>query len=1188
MFLKSLTLKGFKSFGDTTTLEFEPGVTVVVGPNGSGKSNLVDAVAWVLGAQGPKALRSGKMDDVIFAGTARRPPLGRAEVSLTIDNSSRRLPIEASEVTVTRTLFRTGDSEYAINGATCRLLDVQELFSDAGVGRQQHVIVGQGQLDQVLMASAEDRRAMIEEAAGIRKFRRRRERAERRLETTAANLVRLGDLLREVRREQRPLERQAEAARRHDGLVAELRAVRAYQAGRELAELERRARVVQLEQARVTDTVAAFDSRLRELDSLIEASDVATAARRSGDARLAASKLDALRQRVVGLGTLVAERQRAASVELERDAGQAIGMLEADRAELVTALAEAETEATQLSPEWDDLVGEEARLDAERAEAVAAVGARPTPSVPSTSPGSGAAVAQVSLGRARADAASQRQALAHSRETLARVSERASSLGSRRADLVAALAANGEAIESAGHRQVEAREESAAAQVLAVAAVERAESLGDALRSAEQERHAAAARAETLAAALDEARARAGLERLAGVEGVLGTIHDLVEIDAGFEAAFEAAAEGALEAVVVDGTDNARIALESLRRAESSGAVIVARSGAGAGARVDEVDRAGDGDTAGSSDGMVELRRHVASRSRQVSELLDLLLSGVVCCRGGFDEAVALAVEDHARTVVTMEGDRFGRHGWKVGTAGSSASRAALERAEATASAAAAASEALGEEALAASADAASAKEAASQSAATVAQLEAERERLASTRSDLEVQLAGIDAALEANESERLKCEQLTLAHGKQLLEVESLVTELELAEAAAAAQVAAEREVEAAFEQRGRALGALRSDLEVRAAALEERRTMLTRRTAEIDERLSVQEVERAEAAARRESAETRHLALARLSARLAELVALLDDKVALAALEVERTVAGAEAASAGLAAARQQRAGVERELAEVRERERRLGIEEAEVRLRQETRSEAIGRDLEMQPEEALEAPKPELPDGVTPAARARELDRELRLLGPVNPLAEAELKALVERTSFLDRELEDVRSARRELGRVIRAIDAEIASVFDAAFADVSGHFEALVATLFPGGSGRLSLTPAESPLDAGVEIEAKPAGRPMRRLSLLSGGERSLVALAYLFAVFRSRPSPFYLLDEVEAALDDINLHRFLDLLDEFRVEAQLIIVSHQKRTMEAADALYGVTMAPGGTSKVVSERVTRAGSAAASA
>ncbi len=240
MFLKTLTLKGFKSFADPTTIELEPGITVVVGPNGSGKSNVVDAVAWVLGAQGPKVVRSTKMDDVIFAGTSRRPALGRAEVSLTIDNASRRLPVEVAEVTITRTLFRTGESEYALNGAPCRLLDIQELLSDAGVGRQQHVIVSQGQLDSVLQAHPEDRRMIIEEAAGVLKFRRRRERAERRLESSEQNLLRLQDLQREVRRQLRPLERQAEAARRHDGLVAELRALRLHLAGRELASLGRR------------------------------------------------------------------------------------------------------------------------------------------------------------------------------------------------------------------------------------------------------------------------------------------------------------------------------------------------------------------------------------------------------------------------------------------------------------------------------------------------------------------------------------------------------------------------------------------------------------------------------------------------------------------------------------------------------------------------------------------------------------------------------------------------------------------------------------------------------------------------------------------------------------------------------------------------------------------------------------
>src|SRR6187431_2520906 len=241
MFLKTLTLKGFKSFAETTALEMEPGVTVVVGPNGSGKSNIVDAIAWVLGAQAPSSVRSQKMDDVIFAGTAKRPALGRAEVILTLDNSTGLLPIEFTEVTIARTLFRTGESEYAINGVNCRLLDVQELLSDAGVGRQQHVIVSQGQIDGVLNARPEDRRAIVEEAAGVLKYRRRKEKAERRLESTEANLLRLQDLLREVRRQLRPLERQAEAARRHGDLAAELAALKLHLAGREVEGFQKRA-----------------------------------------------------------------------------------------------------------------------------------------------------------------------------------------------------------------------------------------------------------------------------------------------------------------------------------------------------------------------------------------------------------------------------------------------------------------------------------------------------------------------------------------------------------------------------------------------------------------------------------------------------------------------------------------------------------------------------------------------------------------------------------------------------------------------------------------------------------------------------------------------------------------------------------------------------------------------------------
>src|SRR3989440_9266918 len=322
MFLKSLTLKGFKSFADTTTLELEPGVTVVVGPNGSGKSNIVDAVAWVLGAQAPRAIRSSKMDDVIFAGSAKRQALGRAEVSLTIDNSAGLLPIEFNEVTVTRTLFRSGDSEYAINGVPCRLLDVQELLSDSGVGRQQHVIVSQGQLDSVLNAQPTDRRLIIEEAAGVLKYRRRREKAQRRLESTEGNLLRLQDLLREVRRQLRPLEKQAEAARRHGDLVAELQTLRRHQSGRELSSLEARLAAIARSRGELTSADQETRAALSRPDTDVMAAEAALSAATAGrgvdEESEALLRAQGLRERARGLSALLVERRR--SVERDRQA----------------------------------------------------------------------------------------------------------------------------------------------------------------------------------------------------------------------------------------------------------------------------------------------------------------------------------------------------------------------------------------------------------------------------------------------------------------------------------------------------------------------------------------------------------------------------------------------------------------------------------------------------------------------------------------------------------------------------------------------------------------------------------------------------------------------------------------------------------------------------------------------------
>ena len=338
-------MKGFKSFADSTVLEFEPGVTVVVGPNGSGKSNVVDAVAWVLGAQGPSTVRSGKMEDVVFAGTPDRPALGRAEVSLVIDNSSGSLPIEFTEVTVTRTLYRSGDSEYSLNGVACRLLDIQELLSDAGVGRQQHVIVAQGQIDQVLNSRPEDRRTIVEEAAGILKYRRRKERAERRLAATEANTTRLQDLQREVRRQLRPLEKQADAAKRHGAVAEELRSIRLFLTGREIDSLET-AQATAKEDARERNAEQVnLRGEIGRLDIEISASETQLAT--AGDHGMdLLPRVESLRERCRGLIALVDERSRTT---------------EADRGSLLATdvALTLEAEASRLSEELLDLVNRE-------------------------------------------------------------------------------------------------------------------------------------------------------------------------------------------------------------------------------------------------------------------------------------------------------------------------------------------------------------------------------------------------------------------------------------------------------------------------------------------------------------------------------------------------------------------------------------------------------------------------------------------------------------------------------------------------------------------------------------------------------------------------------------------------------------------------------------------------------------
>jgi chromosome segregation protein len=1154
VFLKSLTVRGFKSFADKTVLEFEPGVTVVVGPNGSGKSNLVDAVAWVLGAQGPRSLRGAKMDDVIFAGTPDRPALGRAEVSLTIDNSAGLLAIEFSEVTITRTLFRAGDSEYQINGVPCRLLDIQELLSDTGIGRQQHVIVGQGQLDAVLNARPEDRRAIVEEAAGILKFRKRRERAERRLEATEGNLLRLNDLLREVRRQLTPLQRQADAARRHGGLVEELRAIRLHLAGHEIAGLQARGERLRDRGAELERNQQAVLARLRELDLSVLDAEASLTAAGHGDVADALARAEALRERARGCAALLQEKRRG----LEREAAAVAdeGVFETLVADAVQLRAQLETvgqEAHDVRRDRDDAEREERELGARQE----LLGVASSPDV---------AHDEARLVRRELEASGEARArleaeLARTRARLAAATDRAEQLATQHATLELQAVRAAEEAPAAVAMATAAREARAASEA-AVAAAE------DARREAEVQAGRWQARVDALEQALDAARAAAGAEVLDGIPGVVGRLVDHLRVEAGAEAAVSAVLGDALEAVVVDGPASARRAVARLATGDDRGLVVVA-----------------DGSThlpapeAATPSGTRPLGDFVRADAAGLQHAVQRMLGGAVLCRAGWSAALDLALDHPELTVVTETGDRLGGRGpWRLGGAADRATATALAEARERGRDAATRSDALATSLLDARAalDAARTQAEHADERARAAVTASHDARTASDRVAAELAQCSAEADVLAAEIRPLM-EQ----HASDSARVAELEARLPLLDAAAL-------EARSLFETHAEALRELepqvvaaegrRRRLDVRAAQLEERREVLERRLDDVEERLARDPDRRVRAEAHRAALEQRNHGYALVAAHLDSLIERVD--ALLARWRLARRAEAERASEAGrrLEQLRSVRAEAERELVEIREHAQRRDVDDAETRLRLETAIERLRADFDVEPAVALDAPAPQVSGDTTLAGRARELERELRLMGPINPLALEEHDALLERHEFLQSQLDDVKASRRELNRVIRAVDHEIVTVFSSAIDDVSRNFTDLFSTLFPGGTGRLLLSDPDDVLNTGIEMEARPSGKNVRRLSLLSGGERSLTALAFLFAVFRARPSPFYLMDEVEAALDDVNLHRFLDLVHEFRDEAQLLIVSHQKRTMEAGDCLYGVSMPPGGSSRVVSQRV----------
>ncbi|MFW2332354.1 chromosome segregation protein SMC [Ilumatobacter sp.] len=1155
MFLKSLTLKGFKSFADSTVMALEQGVTVVVGPNGSGKSNVVDAIAWVLGAQAPKSVRSQKMDDVIFAGTDKRPALGRAEVSLTLDNSTGLLPVEFNEVTITRILFRSGDSEYAINGVPCRLLDIQELLSDAGVGRQQHVIVSQGQIDAVLNARPEDRRGIIEEAAGVLKYRKRKEKAERRLDATEANLLRLQDLLREVRRQLRPLERQAEAARRHEELVVELHALKVFVAGREITTLRRKLESIATDRIEAVRIDGELKAQLAKLDTEIMSLESDLSARGASDLGDRLMQVEQLRERARGLAGILAERKRS----LERDHGQLIDAgvvanLEADGARFRAELDEVLAALEQVAPDEEALAADEETFRLERGRVTDALVAD-----------DGGAKAASAAAEVRGELRSVRSGLQRNESDLRRVTSRGDELRARldqladESERLRADCADAESVETPLVGSIEAAEQ---ARLAAEAAFDRCTA----------ERHEAserasrgAARVEALQLALDAARERAGAERLADVDGVLGTLLDLVDIDAGWQDAVEAALGEALTAVVVDGSASAQRALRALHDSDTTGAVLAAGV-APAHAAAPPV-----GDA---------VLSHVRSAGTDLSGLLEALVGRAVRV-DTIDAAVDAALAYPDAVVVTGEGDRFAATGWRIGAASGGATASALT--DAAEQAAAASEQFVAAEAAVAAARAEldrtrdeerSLTRQLDQNDARFTAASEGLSRALGQRRELQAELEGLDRSA-AELAAHIEQETVRVA------ELEAVLPSLDADEQAESEAAKARGEARAELEARAAALAGRRRELEVHNAGLHERRQFLESRITENERRLDADQQARAQAAGRREQIQRSLTAVDRLSElvhRHREVIEVEHDDLAEQRRRQSDEVRGL---TAQLDQARKSRTEAEHTLDETRQKSHRAEIEEAEAKLRLETAIETLRRDLDIEPERAEQAEQPELPEGATAAGRVRELDRELRLLGPINPLALEEFNELQQRHTFLEEQLEDVRSTRRDLSRVIKAVDQEIQNVFAGAFADVSMNFTSLFGTLFPGGVGNLKLTSPDDLLDTGIEIEAKPSGKNVKKLSLLSGGERSLTALAFLFAVFRSRPSPFYVMDEVEAALDDINLHRFLGLIAEFRKDAQLLIVSHQKRTMEAGDSLLGVSMQPGGSSKVVTEKASLA-------
>ena len=1105
MFLRQIQIRGFKSFADKTVLEFIPGVSVIVGPNGSGKSNLVDAISWALGEQGPRALRGGQMADVIFAGTPSRPALGMAEVKLLIDNEAGLIPVPMTEIEVSRSIFRSGESEYRINGKLVRLLDVQELLAESGIGRALHTVVGQGQLEEVLLSRPEERRKYIEEAAGIAKHRRRKERAERKLAGLDQDLLRLQDVMAELRRQLKPLRQQAEMAKKHEALTA-----RADELSRKLAAARLRALLSERDRRQ-----SGWDEgleRRQEARARLDALDGDVLA--GADARAAASRALAdaeLRFRSAQADRTDAERAFRDAVEREARAHEALAT-QAGRAARVEAIAaELGRVETDLERALADLQVREQELEAAEAGFREADQRRREVDELRRQAGEEAAGRRIeteALERSVSSGERERERLA---SELQHVEKRVRTLVEEREAIEADIERlDGQTSPLAERRgQLEGERRKATEKVEELEEVERRQQ----------------ARLELLEARRADIEETAGSRFLRAHRGrAAGILRDLVRAEPGLERALVSALGPLADAVVYEDRDEALAAAP-----EGDGAILAIAAG---------------GPVPHGLDGERPLLSAVdadpAARGIVSTVLRDVYLADSV------EEAAGKQAAHPRASFVTPDGTLIGPA--VIHTPREVDARAREIRAEL--------------------------QVLAHDLAGTRARLRPQRQRMKETAEEiafLNEQIDAADADITAA-AERLTVLERDLAAAGREREI--------LEERAGAV-----RGAQAVARDRLAQLGPSSTDdlpelpplpqppIQARVAV-----ETLRRDRASLDARRARLRSEAEDAAAQDPLQLRTELAEAEAARASAEQAVARAEELARAASEArDATAADERVASAREAEINKAWRDASTELDRLREDyeedDRLRGDIERRVRDAERLLREGHG----VEPEAALATLAED--DSVVSLEKASELvQRRLGLLGRVNLLATGEFEAVQERHDFMQRELDDVRKARRDLLELVAQVDREIQESFDGAFRDVGTQFERLVKELFPGGDGRLVLTDPANPLEAGIEIEASPGRKRVKRISLLSGGERSLAALAFLFAIFTARPSPFYLMDEVEPALDDLNLHRFLRLVAGFARDAQVMIVTHQKRTMEIASMMYGVSLNKDGTTKVLCQRL----------